>query len=74
MVRNKNVESSSKFKGHRHLSWATNDTRRMDSRCIKNTLHPKTSHKEHLAIDKDEIKLWSKMPNSKNIELRSQNK
>ena len=34
----------------------------------------KTSHKEHLAIDKDEIKLWSKMPNSKNIELRSQGK
>ena len=29
---NKNVESSSKFKGHRHLSWATNDTRRGDSK------------------------------------------
>ena len=29
---------------------------------------------KHLAIEKNEIKLWSKMLNSKNIELRSQGK
>ena len=38
MVRNKNVESSSKFKGHRHLSWATNDTQRVDSKVYQE--HP----------------------------------
>ena len=38
MVHNKNVESSSKFKGHRHLSWATNDTQRVDSKVYQE--HP----------------------------------
>ena len=47
MAHNKNVESSSKFKGHRHLSWATNDTRRLDSKVYQEHPTPKTSRKEN---------------------------
>ena len=41
---NKNVESSSKFKGHRHLSWATNDQRRFDRKVYQEHPTPKISH------------------------------
>ena len=83
MVHNKNVESSSKFKGHRHLSWATNDTHRLNNKVYQKHPTPKNlAHKcslcgiylKHLEWIKNEIKLWSKKLNSKNIELRSQGK
>ena len=49
MVHNKNVESSSKFKGHRHLSWATNDTQRVDSKVYQEHPTPKNLvQREHL--------------------------
>ena len=54
------------MRGQSGLEWTV--------RYTKNTLHPKTSHRMHLAMDKNEIKLWSEMSNSKNIELRSQGK
>ena len=51
------------MRGQSGLEWTV--------RYIKNTLHPKTSHRTHLATDKNEIKLWSKMSNSKTWNLEA---
>ena len=44
------------------------------TRSIKSIKSIKGIYLKHLAIEKNEIKLWSTMLNSKNIELRSQGK
>ena len=48
--------------------------RTKSTRSIKSIKSIKGIYLKHLAIEKNEIKLWSKMLNSKNIELRSQGK